>query len=156
MAHYAFLDLNNIVTEVIVGKDEGEDGIDWEQHYGEIRGQTCKRTSYNTYGGVHKKGGTPYRKNYAGIGFTYDADQDAFIAPKPFDNWILVNWEWVPPIPMPQDTYLYGWNQETTTWDRGVSRPVIPTSTPYPDDGNEYYWDGLSSSWKPRTAVQHL
>jgi hypothetical protein len=53
MAHYAFLDENNIVTEVIVGKDEGEDGIDWEAHYGAFRGQTCKRTSYNTHGGVH-------------------------------------------------------------------------------------------------------
>jgi hypothetical protein len=59
MAHYAFLDENNIVTEVIVGKDEGEEGVDWEAHYGAFRGQTCKRTSYNTYGGVHSGGGTP-------------------------------------------------------------------------------------------------
>ena len=58
MAHYAFLDSNNIVTEVIVGKDEGEGGIDWEQHYGDFRGQACKRTSYNTYAGVHSNGGT--------------------------------------------------------------------------------------------------
>lgn len=86
MAHYAFLDLNNIVTEVIVGKNEGEDGIDWEQHYGEFRGQTCKRTSYNTKGGVHLNGGTPYRKNFAGIGYSYDAQRDAFIAPKPEGN----------------------------------------------------------------------
>jgi hypothetical protein len=61
-----FLDENNIVTEVIVGKNEGEEGVDWEQHYGAFRGQTCKRTSYNTQGGVHSNGGTPYRKNYAG------------------------------------------------------------------------------------------
>ena len=86
MAHYAFLDSNNIVTEVIVGKDEGENGIDWEQHYGEFRGQVCKRTSYNTCGGVHSNNGTPLRKNYAGIGFTYDAERDAFIAPEPEGN----------------------------------------------------------------------
>ena len=72
MAHYAFLDSNNIVTEVIVGKNEGEDGIDWEQWYGEFRGQTCKRTSYSTLGGIHSNGGTPFRKNYAGFGYTYD------------------------------------------------------------------------------------
>ena len=84
MAHYAFLDSNNIVTEVITGKNEGEDGIDWEQWYGDFRGQTCKRTSYNTMGGVHSNGGTPYRKNYAGIGYTYDPAKDAFYSPKPF------------------------------------------------------------------------
>ena len=89
MAHYAFLDSNNIVIEVIVGKNEGEDGIDWEQHYGEFRGQTCKRTSYNTYGGVHINGGTPLRKNYAGIGFTYDPTRDAFIPPKPHPDFLL-------------------------------------------------------------------
>jgi len=75
MAHYAFLDDDNIVTEVIVGRHEYEvvDGIsDWEAHYAEFRGQACKRTSYNGN----------YRKNYAGIGFTYDAARDAFIAPK--------------------------------------------------------------------------
>jgi hypothetical protein len=83
VAHYAFLDENNIVTEVIVGKDEGEDGIDWEAYYGAFRGQVCKRTSYNTRGGVHTLGGTPLRKNYAGIGYTYDSERDAFIPPKP-------------------------------------------------------------------------
>ena len=75
MAHYAFLDEDNIVTEVIVGRHEYEvvDGIsDWEAHYAEFRGQVCKRTSYNGN----------YRKNYAGIGFTFDAARDAFIAPK--------------------------------------------------------------------------
>ena len=77
MAHYAFLDANNIVTEVIVGIDETEliDGLDPETWYGNFRGQTCKRTSYN--GNI--------RKNYAGIGYTYDVTRDAFIAPKP-DN----------------------------------------------------------------------
>ena len=93
MAHYAFIDENSVVTEVIVGRDENEvvDGIsDWETHYGEFRGQSCLRTSYNTLGGVHYTDGEPsedqskaLRYNYAGIGFTYDADRDAFIPPQP-------------------------------------------------------------------------
>jgi hypothetical protein len=79
MAHYAFLDENNIVTEVITGRDEWEevDGItDWEQAYSEVRGQVCKRTSYNN----------KIRYNYAGIGYTYDPIDDAFIAPSPCDH----------------------------------------------------------------------
>ena len=77
MAHYAFLDDNNIVTEVIVGIDETEliEGLDPKTWYGNFRGQVCKRTSYNGN----------YRKNYAGVGYTFDADRDAFIAPKPDD-----------------------------------------------------------------------
>lgn len=118
MAHYAFLDENNIVTEVIVGKDEGEDGVDWEQHYGEFRGQVCKRTSYNTYGGVHTGGGTPFRKNYAGIGYTYRADIDAFVPPQPFASWTLDNnANWQPPVAMPTDEQKYSWNETTQTWD---------------------------------------
>jgi hypothetical protein len=118
MAHYAFLNENNIVTEVIVGKEEGEDNIDWEQHYGEFRNQTCKRTSYNTYSGVHSNGGTPYRKNYAGIGYTYDSTRDAFIPPKPFTSWNLnettCNWE--APTPMPNDNKFYTWDETTLSW----------------------------------------
>ena len=118
MAHYAFLNENNIVTEVIVGKDEGENGIDWEQHYGEFRGQTCKRTSYNTVGGVHNNGGTPLRKNYAGIGYTYDSTRDAFISPKPFNSWVLNEDSclWEAPTPMPNDGKIYNWDEETTSW----------------------------------------
>jgi hypothetical protein len=118
MAHYAFLDENNIVTEVIVGKDENEDGIDWEQHYGEFRGQVCKRTSYNTQGGVHSTGGTPYRKNYAGIGYSYDADRDAFIAPKPFASWLLDEDSclWEAPTPYPTDGLIYQWVEDDLNW----------------------------------------
>ena len=119
MAHYAFLDSNNMVTEVIVGKNEGEDGIDWEQWYGEFRGQTCKRTSYNTYGGVHVNGGTPYRKNYAGIGYTYDPTRDAFIAPKPFSSWSLneTSCNWEAPTPMPTEAgKFFIWDEPTTSW----------------------------------------
>ena len=118
MAHYAFLNLNSIVTEVIVGKHEGEDGIDWEQHYGDFRGQICKRTSYNTMGGVHTNGGTPYRKNYAGIGYTYDATRDAFIPQQPFASWLLdeTTCLWNAPTPMPQDNKRYSWDEATTSW----------------------------------------
>lgn len=120
MAHYAFLDANNIVTEVIVGKDENEGGIDWEQHYGEFRGQVCKRTSYNTRGGVHDHGGVPFRKNYAGIGYSYDPQRDAFIPPKPFSSWKLVEQSclWDAPIPYPNDGNRYFWDEETQQWNK--------------------------------------
>ena len=118
MAHYAFLDTENIVTEVIVGKDESN--FDWERYYGDLRGQVCKRTSFNTVGGVHQLGGTPYRKNFAGVGFTYNKDKDAFIAPQPFPSWVL-NEEtclWEPPTPRPDDiTEFYIWNEENQTWN---------------------------------------
>ena len=118
MAHYAFLDENNIVTEVIVGKNENEDDIDWEQHYGNFRGQTCKRTSYNTYGGVHNNGGTPFRKNYAGIGYSYDQTKNAFIPPKPYPSWTLdeTTCLWEAPVAYPDDGEKYKWNEDTTNW----------------------------------------
>lgn len=118
MAHYAFLDENNIVTEVIVGKNEGEENIDWEIHYGNFRGQTCKRTSYNTSGGVHNSGGTPYRKNYAGFGYTYDETRDAFIPPKPYVSWLLNENTclWDAPVPYPIDGEIYSWDEDTTSW----------------------------------------
>jgi hypothetical protein len=118
MAHYAFLDSNNVVTEVIVGKDETDTSHDWEQWYGEFRGQVCKRTSYNTFGGVHIGGGVPLRKNYAGIGSTYDEQRDAFIPPKPFPSWLL--------------------NEDTCLWN---------APTPVPADNKPYYWDEASLSW---------
>ena len=117
MAHYAFLDENNIVTEVIVGSPEGG-LIDWESHYSAFRGQVCKRTSYNTVGGVHTLGGTPLRKNYAGIGYTYDSQRDAFIPPKPFASWVL-NEEtclWNAPVAMPDDGKLYQWDESVGAW----------------------------------------
>jgi hypothetical protein len=125
MAHYAFLNADNIVTEVIVGKDEGGP-VDWEAHYGAFRGQPCRRTSYNTVGGVYYTNGVPsedqskaYRKNYAGIGYTYDPDRDAFIPPKPFDSWVLNENTclWETPIPYPEDGKPYFWNEETQSWD---------------------------------------
>ena len=111
MAHYAFLDENNIVTEVIVGRHEYEvvDGIsDWETHYGEFRGQVCKRTSYNGN----------YRKNYAGIGFTYDSQNDVFYAPQPFASWALnqTTWLWEAPVAYPTDGKIYRWDEPTLSW----------------------------------------
>jgi hypothetical protein len=116
MAHYAFLDENYVVTEVIVGKDESN--FDWERHYGDFRGQLCKRTSYNTIGGVHTLGGQPYRKNYAGIGYTYDPQRDAFIPPQPYPSWTL--------------------NEDTCNWD---------PYKPYPSDGGRYTWDEDQLDW---------
>jgi hypothetical protein len=119
MAHYAFINSNNIVTEVIVGKDEGS--TNWEQHYAEFRpGQRCLRTSYNTAGGVHLFGGTPYRKNFAGIGYTYDEGRDAFIPPKPFNSWVLkeASCLWEPPVIMPvKEGKFYTWNETTMNWE---------------------------------------
>jgi hypothetical protein len=117
MAHYAFLDENNIVTEVIIGKEESN--FNWEQQYGSFRGQLCKRTSYNTHGGVHSTGGTPFRKNYAGVGYAYDKTRDAFIPPKPFNSWILNEDTclWNAPVAMPIDDNRYTWNESTLTWD---------------------------------------
>ena len=119
MAHYAFLNMQNIVTEVIVGKDETDGNINWEIHYGNIREQVCKRTSYNMIGGVHVDGGTPFRKNYAGVGFTYDESRDAFIPPKPFESWTLnestCNWE--APVTYPTDGNRYEWNEDDQQWD---------------------------------------
>ena len=110
MAHYAFLDENNIVTEVITGRDEWEevDGItDWEKAYGDIRGQVCKRTSYN--GNI--------RFNYAGIGYTYDPIDDAFIAPQPYPSWVLNSKkQWEPPIAYPTDGKFYVWNEDLGEW----------------------------------------
>lgn len=117
MAHYAFLDENNIVVDVIVGMDENDGNIDWEEHYGSIRNQVCKRTSFNTAGGIHTTGGIPFRKNYGGIGYFYDQERDAFIPPKPFDSWVLDENTcfWQAPIPIPSEGTYY-WDEESLSW----------------------------------------
>lgn len=121
MAHYAFLDSNNVVTHVIVGKDEHDGDPDWEQVYGALR------TSYNTRCGTyydpqtrepHADQSKAFRKNYAGAGYTYDPVRDAFIPPQPFASWVL--------------------NEDTCCWD---------PPQPYPDDGQPYMWDESSTSW---------
>ena len=125
MAHYAFINENNIVTEVIVGKDEDdldtlpEGFADWEEWYGDFRGQTCKRTSYNTIANTHTGDGTPFRGNYAGIGFTYDTENDVFYPPQPYPSWTLsADWVWEAPVAYPTDGQSYSWNETTKHCDR--------------------------------------
>jgi len=126
MAHYAFLDSNSIVTEVIVGQEESNLQHDWEIYYGNIRNQVCKRTSYNTYEGTNKNGGVALRKNYAGVGYTYDSVRDAFIPPKPFPSWIL--------------------NETTCNWDCSVP---YPTTGVKDENGRVimHQWEESSLSW---------
>ena len=109
MAHYAFLDANNVVTEVITGIDETEliEGLDPETWYGNFRGQVCKRTSYNNN----------IRFNYAGKGYTYDAEADAFIPPKVFPSFILNDkYQWEPPVPKPENGHLFYWDESQVAW----------------------------------------
>jgi len=109
MSHFAKVE-NGIVTQVIVAEqdviDSGLFGTGWVQ------------TSYNTYGGVHKNGGTPMRKNYAGVGYSYDLGRDAFIPPKPYASWILneTTCLWDAPTPRPTDDKRYTWDEPTTSW----------------------------------------
>lgn len=109
MAHYAFLDENNVVTEVITGRNEDEvvNGIsDWEQWYGNFRGQRCIRTSYNNR----------IRKQFAKVGFTYDEGADVFVAPQPFPSWSLDdNHDWQPPVPRPTEGMHY-WSEDDMAW----------------------------------------
>ena len=129
MAHYAFLNDNNIVTEVITGRDEDDieelpEGFDsWEEVYADYRGQTCKRTSYNTVGNSHTLGGTPFRGNYAGKSYIYDEDNDVFYPQKPYPSWTLdtSDWVWKPPVQHPNiidnsDTHPYTWDEENQEW----------------------------------------
>lgn len=118
MAHYAILDENGIVTSVIVGRDEDDDqGQNWEAYYGARHGAQCKRTSYNTRGGVHRLGGVPFRKNFAAIGYAYDATRDAFIPRKPFPSWSLneQSCQWEAPVP-PPSSGLHRWDEDAQEW----------------------------------------
>lgn len=109
MAHYAIINEDSIVVNVIVGREEDDlpEGItSWEDHYAEINGMTCKRTSINTRGNQHLQGGTPFRGNHAEIGGEYDADADVFLPVKPFPSWVLdtETYLWEPPIPLPSES----------------------------------------------------
>lgn len=124
MAHYAYLDDNNVVTQVVVGKDEDDAPGNWEAYYG------AKRTSYNTRGGIHynPETGEPsddqskaFRFNYAGVGFTFDPDMGtdgAFIPPQPFASWTLNETTalWDAPIPYPNDGGMYSWDEDAGDW----------------------------------------
>ena len=111
MAHYAKVN-NGLVEQVIVAEAEFFDT------FVDSSPGAWIQTSYNTFGGIHEKGGTPLRKNYAGVGYTYDADLDAFYTPQPFPSWTL-NTEtclWEPPVPRPQDDNRYLWSEDTLSW----------------------------------------
>ena len=121
MAHFAKLDANNVVIFVTVGRDE-DNGK--EAELSARTGDVYKQTSYNTHGGVHGLGGTPFRKNYAGLGYTYDAGRDAFVPPKPYASWLLNEDTclWDSPVPYPTDVGTeenpkrYSWDEATTSW----------------------------------------
>jgi hypothetical protein len=125
MAHFAKLGKENIVERVdklhnnVASTEQA--GIDFLNNFYGINA-IWKQTSYNTRGGIHILGGTPFRKNYAGIGFQYDLQRDAFIPPKPYNSWVLNEDTclWNSPIPMPNDAFIdrrYSWNEETKNWD---------------------------------------
>lgn len=127
MAHYAVINSDNIVTQVFVGKDEGEGGTNWENYYSQGIDGYVLRTSYNTRAGVHYDPETnepssdqskAFRKNYAGVGHSYDVTRNAFIPPKPFDSWILNEEKclWESPIPMPEDGKNYAWDENAQAW----------------------------------------
>ena len=127
MASFAKIGLNGKVIEVLSVVNEvlhDANGVEQEvigiDFLTKLTGWAIwKQTSYNTSGGVHTKAGTPFRKNHAGIGYTYDEDRDAFIPPKPFKSWILnedtCNWE--APVAYPTDGKRYSWNETTKNWD---------------------------------------
>ena len=130
MASFAKIGLNSRVIEVVSVNNEvlkDSSGIEREelgiQFLNELyKWPIWKQTSYNTVGGVHNNGGTPFRKNHAGIGFTYDEDKDAFIPKKPYNSWILneQTCQWESPIPLPSDASIdkkYNWNETTKNWD---------------------------------------
>lgn len=123
MAHFAQIDENNIVTQVlVVGNDQEHRGQEFLANDLGLGG-TWIKTSYNTQGGVHSNGGTPLRKNYAGLGYTYDAQRDAFIPPKPFNSWVLDEDTclWNAPTPMPAEGGPFVWVEDDLNWQ------TIPT-----------------------------
>ena len=119
MAHFAVIDGDNIVTRVLVVNDaDASDGQNFLANTLGLGG-TWKQTSYNTSGGVHSTGGTPFRKNYAGIGYTYDSGRDAFIPPKPYASWLLNEDTclWDAPTPMPvEEGKIFKWVEEDLNW----------------------------------------
>ncbi len=114
MGHYAKLNAENIVVFVTVSRNEDDER---ELEISAQTGDTYRRTSYNTHGGVHGLGGTPYRKNYAGVGYTYDAVRNAFIAPKPYPSWVLdeATCLWGAPVSYPA-TGQWQWDEATVSW----------------------------------------
>jgi hypothetical protein len=127
MAHFAILKSGNIVEQVVVVSNDiatnEQAGIEFLRNLYKDQHLPVVQTSYNTRSGVHNNNGTPLRKNYAGIGFKYDQQRDAFISPKPFNSWILNEDTclWEAPIPMPttelENNQFYSWNEENQSWN---------------------------------------
>jgi hypothetical protein len=173
MGHFALLNSENIVTFVTVSRDEDDNR---ELEISQQTGDKYRRTSYNTRGGVHYKSdnNTPsedqtkaFRKNYAGLGYSYDEQRDAFIPPKPYPSWVLDEFSclWDSPIPYPDITNIplpyqiynrYFWNEDIVNWllqKPFESWELIEDSyyispTPYPTDGNNYYWNEETLNWE--------
>ena len=127
MAHFAKINASNIVTKIIVVSNDiatsENAGVTFINNlYG--TSDTWKQTSYNTQGNVHSLGGTPFRKNYAGSGYTYDASNDAFIAPKFFASWVLdeTTYQWKAPTDYPDDGKYYSWNESNTAWEETTEK----------------------------------
>ena len=122
MAHFAKIGKGNIVQQVVVVENNvfttEKEGVEFLQKLYGIR-DLWKQTSYNTYGGKHLNGGTPLRKNFANIGYTYDETKDAFIAPKPYPSWTLneTTCQWNSPVVKPDDNQTYSWNEQDQQWD---------------------------------------
>ena len=122
MAHFAKLGVGNIIQRVeVVSNDIAtteQAGVEFLQNLYKDRA-VWKQTSYNTHGGIHKLDGTPFRKNYAGIGYTYDQTRDAFIPPKTYNSWILneTTCLWEAPVAYPTDGQRYNWNETNQSWD---------------------------------------
>ena len=138
MSHFAKVE-NGVVTQVIVIEQDVLDTGHWGDPASWIQ------TSYNTIAGVHIQGGTPLRKNFAGVGFTYDSGRDAFIPPKPYASWVLnestCNWD--APTPRPEDDKIYVWRESDTSW---VEKPIYPT------DGYRYTWSLETGAWVEETT----
>jgi len=127
MASFAKIGLNgrvievqSVVNEVLHDSNGVEQEVNGINFLTNLTGWAIwKQTSYNTRGGVHLTGGTPFRKNHAGIGYTYDEDRDAFIPPKPYPSWTLneTTCLWTPPVAEPIDNNNYEWNETNQTWD---------------------------------------
>lgn len=133
MAHFAHI-TNGIVDQVIVIEAD----VLATGHWGDP--SEWIQTSYNTFGGVHRLGGSPLRKNFAGLGYSYDAGRDAFIPPKPFASWVLDEGtcQWGAPTAMPTDGAMYVWRESDTSW---VAQPAYPT------DGKTYTWNLEAGTW---------
>ena len=121
MAHFAKINESNIVTQVVVVNDsDGNNDTDGQNFLNNLfkTTHTWKKTSYNTYGNTHSLGGTPYRKNFASVGFTYDSSRDAFIEPKPYNSWKLneTTCLWESPVAYPSDGKSYDWDEDNRQW----------------------------------------